>query len=237
MKLSKKILKNKIVQILICWLAQIYIRIVDITGAWEVRGQQNMDMLAKSGKPFIIALWHGRLLMVPPFAPSNVKINVLVSNHNDGELIAKVIGYFNYGLIRGSSKKEGVSALRGALRAINKNEVVAITPDGPRGPRMRVGGTISNIAHMAGVPILPITYSSATAKILRSWDRFMLARPFAKNIFIFGEPILVEKSSDQQVIKNTGVKLEIALNNITRQADEFVGIVPVEPDNYEIKTI
>jgi lysophospholipid acyltransferase (LPLAT)-like uncharacterized protein len=230
MKLSKRILKNKLVQGLICWVAQIYIRIVYITGAWEIRGQQYSDALIKSKQPFIVAFWHGRLLMVPPFSPKGLKVNVVISNHNDGELIAKVIKHFGYGLIRGSSRKEGASALRGALRAINENEVVVITPDGPRGPRMRVGGTVSNIAHMSGVPILPITYSTSSAKIFRSWDRFMLAKPFAKNIFICGEPIYVSKSSDENVIKNTSIALEIALNNITRQADEFVGITPVEPE-------
>ncbi|MCE3231935.1 MAG: uncharacterized protein K0R98_192 [Rickettsiaceae bacterium] len=191
-----------------------------------------MNSLIKAGKPFIIAFWHGRLLMMPPFAASHrAPIHVLISTHNDGELIAKVTQHFKVGVIRGSSKKEGLSAIRSVFRILKKNEIASITPDGPRGPRMRVSGTVIDLAKMAQVPIIPMTYSVSKCKIANSWDRFMIAKPFSKGIVIYSEPIFVDKDLTTEAMANIGLKLEKVLNDITIEADTAVGIVPVKPEN------
>jgi lysophospholipid acyltransferase (LPLAT)-like uncharacterized protein len=233
LKLTKRIIKNKSFQSFLCWLVSVYIRFVYYTSRWETKGFENVEALMHSGKPFIFAFWHGRLLMIPPFAPKSLKISVLISNHNDGELIAKVMRYFKFGLVRGSSKKEGLSALRNIMKILKNNEIVVITPDGPRGPRMRVSGEIITIAQMMSVPIIPVTYSISKCRVLRSWDRFLVAKPFSRGAFFYGDPIMIDKKSGEEEIKKAGVVLENALNEITRQADEFVGIQPVEPDYAE----
>jgi lysophospholipid acyltransferase (LPLAT)-like uncharacterized protein len=229
-KLTKKIAKNKSLQSFLCWLVHVYIRFVHLTGRWDVNGTEHMDNLTKIGQPFIIAFWHGRLLMTPPFSPKKVKVNALISKHNDGELIAKVLAHFNMGLIRGSSKKEGLTAFRNIIKALRNKEVVAITPDGPRGPRMRVSGTIITIAQMMSVPIIPMTYSISSCRVLNSWDRFLVAKPFARGTVIYGEPIWIEKKSTEEEIKKAGLELEEVLNKITMHADKSVGIAAIEPD-------
>ena len=230
MKITKKILKSNAFQNIVCKIAHIYIRFVFLTSRWEVEGQEHMDKLEKSGKPFIIAFWHGRLLMIPPFAPHKRNIHVLISKHNDGELIARVMQHFKFSLIRGSTKKDAVTAFKNILRALKKGDVVAITPDGPKGPRMRIGGNIIKIAQMTNVPIIATSFSISNAKSLRSWDRFLVAKPFGKGVFIFDEPFTVAKGLKGEDLKKAGIDLEKRLNNITHKADKLAGVSPVEPD-------
>jgi lysophospholipid acyltransferase (LPLAT)-like uncharacterized protein len=230
MRLSKRILKSSFIQTIICRLAWAAIWFIYITSRWEVKGFDNTKKLLDSGKPLIFVFWHGRLLMISPFRPKNHKVNVVISTHNDGQLITRVMEIFGFSMIRGSSrKKDGMSAFKEVTRALENNELVAITPDGPRGPRMRIGGNVIKIAQMHNCPIIPVTYSISKCKILRSWDRFMLAKPFARGAFIYGEPLYV-KGDDDAALKEAGFELENRLNNITRQADEMMGLVPVEPE-------
>lgn len=230
MSLKKKILTSRLLQTFICRLAWILIWFIYFTSRWEVKGFEPIKKLLDSRKPLIFVFWHGRLLMVAPFCPKNRKANVVISTHNDGQLITRVMENFGFNMIRGSSrKKEGISALKEVIHSLENNEIIAITPDGPRGPRMRIGGNVIKIAQMQNVPIIPVTYSISKCKILRSWDRFMLAKPFSRGIFIYGKPLYV-KDADEESLKEAGTLLENRLNNITRQADKLVGITPVEPE-------
>jgi len=229
MKPGKKILKSKAFHVFICWLAHKYIWFVYLTGRWEVRGLENRTKLEEQQQQCIFAFWHGRLLMVAPFAPKVAKIHVLISNHNDGELIARTITHFGFSTVRGSTGKEGLTALRNILKIFKKGENLAITPDGPKGPRIRVSGTIIDIAKMSGLPVIPLTCSISKCKVLRSWDRFIAAKPFARGCFIYGEPLYVEKDANEEELKKAGIELENRLNKITEEADMAVGIEPVLP--------
>ena len=231
MSLTKKILKSKPVQTLICRIAWLYIWFVYFTTSWQRIGFEHTKALSESGKPFIFVFWHGRLLMIAPFRPAKRKLHVVISTHNDGQLITRVMEYFGFSMIRGSSnKKDGLAAFKEVIRALKNSEIVTITPDGPRGPRMRIGGNVVKIAQIQGVPIIPVTYSISRNKILRSWDRFMLAKPFSRGVFIYGEPIPAPTSNDAEVLNNASIMLENRLNQLTKQADEMMGIMPVEPE-------
>jgi hypothetical protein len=231
MSLTKKILKSKPVQEIICRIAWLYIWFVYFTSSWQREGFEQAKELAGTGKPIIFVFWHGRLLMIPPFSIKDYKMNVVISNHNDGQLITRVMEHFGFSMIRGSSnKKDGLAAFKDVLRALKNNEMVSITPDGPRGPRMRLGGNVVKISQMTGVAIVPVTYSISKSKILRSWDRFMLAKPFSRGIFIYGEPIMPAENNDEIILQKTSKLLENRLNQLTRRADEMMGIDPVEPE-------
>lgn len=230
MSLKKKILRSRPVQTVICRIAWVAIWFIYFTSRWEIKGHAPIKELIENGKPFIFAFWHGRLLMVSPFAPKKRKVNVVISTHNDGQLITRVMENFGFHMIRGSSRKrDGMGALKEVISALENNEIVVITPDGPRGPRMRIGGNIIKIAQMQNVAIVPVTYSISKCKILRSWDRFMLAKPFSRGTFIYGEPFYV-KGGSEEAIKEASNELENRLNYITRQADELMGLTPVEPE-------
>lgn len=163
-----------------------------------------------------MALWHGRLMMVPCFIPSNIHKNVVVSTHSDGEIIARVQKYLRVKTIRGSTNKGGIGAVREIMKKLHSGESVAITPDGPRGPARKVNGTLVDIAKKLDIPIIPATFSCGKHKKAKSWDSFMIAKPFGKGVFICGDPLL---PSDADF---GAEKLEKILNQITDEADVAV---------------
>jgi lysophospholipid acyltransferase (LPLAT)-like uncharacterized protein len=118
----------------------------------------------KKGDNFIFCFWHGRLLMMP-FANLRGKGKVLISRHRDGELIARVMKFFKLGSIRGSFRKGTVSSIREIMNDLRKGYDVAITPDGPKGPRYTVKDGIVELARLTDKSIVPITYSASKKKL------------------------------------------------------------------------
>ena len=206
-KIRKKILKSDFFISACACVIYLYINLVGLTARWKYINKQIADEY--KDKPCLMAFWHGRLLMIPYFKPSNAKVHVVISHHRDGELIAKTQKLFGLGTIRGSSSKGGLKALREIIRIRQEGGIVAITPDGPRGPAQKVGGRAVEIAKMLEVPIIPVTYSMKSAKIAKSWDSFMLPHPFGKGVFAIGHPIMPHEAD----------KLEDALNELTNEAD------------------
>ena len=119
-------------------------------------------------------------------------IAVMISEHFDGELIARTIAHFGFASIRGSSKKGGAKVLIQALRMMQQGYDIAITPDGPRGPRHSVAPGIVVLAQKYNAYIVPFTYSASRYWQLRSWDRFIVPKPFSTLTFTIGEPFSVD---------------------------------------------
>lgn len=220
-----------------CWLAAQYIRLVWATGRWEIRGGAIPAQYWSQGKPFIIAFWHGRMLILPCMWPTTSKMHMLISMHRDGEMIAKAIGYFGHGTVRGSAArpgsdkdKGGVAALRGMLKALKADEYVGITPDGPRGPRMRATEGIVTVARVSGVPIIPCSYSARWRSVLGTWDRFVIPLPFTRGVIVWGEPIHVARDANAVQLNSARLAVEAGLNAVTNVADSAMGVDPVEPE-------
>ena len=225
--LLKPILKSDTVQKVACCLGTQYIRLVHATGSWQVVGDETIRKLRREGQPFIVSIWHGRILMMPYTWIRGEQMHMLISQHQDGQLIAKVISYFGIDTVAGSTSKGGASALRGMLRTLRAGECVGITPDGPRGPRMRASEGIISLARIASVPIFPATYSVARGRVLGSWDRFLVAAPFSSGVFVWGEPLFVDRNASAKDLELARIQLEERMNTITRDADERVGRTPV----------
>jgi lysophospholipid acyltransferase (LPLAT)-like uncharacterized protein len=221
----RDLLRNAWVRRCACFLAAQYIRLVRATSSWRVVNGGTADAAWAAG-PFILAFWHGRLLMMPYAWRSGVAMNMLISTHRDGELIAETIRHFRLGSVRGSSRRDGAQALRAMLKALKAGECVGITPDGPRGPRMRASDGVVGIAKLAGVPILPAAFATSRRMLLGTWDRFALALPFSRGVFVWGEPIRVGR---HEATDGARQRIEAALNAVTAEADRLVGVPPVEP--------
>ncbi|WNK00007.1 lysophospholipid acyltransferase family protein [Thalassospiraceae bacterium LMO-JJ14] len=227
--LSKKIVKSTPVRMAVCWLTAQYIRIVWMTSRWERIGTEHFDALYDSGQPAILCFWHGRLLMAPYTWRKPHPFKMLISAHRDGELIANTVAHFGIDWVKGSSSKGGAGALRAMVKALRAGEWVGITPDGPRGPRMRVSDGIINLAKLSGVPILPVTYGIKRGINLGSWDRFLAALPFSSGVLIWGEALSVPRDADDAALAGLRRELEQRLNTITEQADRLTHRTPVEP--------
>ncbi len=229
MRLARSIARNEPARGLLCWAAAQYIRLVHATSRWELRGAEAPRRLWAERKPFILAFWHGRLLLMPYCWDRGTPINMLISRHADGQLIARTVGHFGIGTVAGSSSKGGGRAMRAMLKSLQTGECVGVTPDGPRGPRMRADPGVVNLARLAGAPILPCSYSIRRGRLLASWDRFLLAFPFGRGLFLWGEPIHVPREADEAALEAARRKLEDSLNDLTREADLLCGASPVEP--------
>ena len=141
---------------------------------------------------FIMACWHGELLMIP-YAylhyKKNPSVKLFISEHFDGELIAKTLNFFGFGTIRGSSTRGGVKALIGAIKEIKSGTDIGITPDGPQGPRHEVQDGIIAMAQKAKVKIVLVEIKPSKYWQLNSWDKFIIPKPFGEINYFISEPI------------------------------------------------
>jgi lysophospholipid acyltransferase (LPLAT)-like uncharacterized protein len=233
MGLAKRIGKSEGFRGLLCWLGSLYIRLVHATSRWQVIDGGPADGLWDAGKPFILAFWHGRILMMPKSWRASVPIHMLISQHRDGQLIARTVSHFGIHTVAGSTTRGGSAALRAMLKFLKSGECVGITPDGPKGPRMRASMGIVNVAKLAGVPILPATFSTSRRRLLGSWDRFAVALPFSRGVFIWGEPITVARDADEAALETARKAVEAGLNAITVEADRRLGLATPDPDAEE----
>lgn len=166
------------------------LRAIARTWRFEVRNAAALEALRDERRPFIFSLWHGQLLPLL-WHHRNQKIAVLISEHRDGELVARLARSLGYRLIRGSSTRGGERALLSLVRDLRDGREVAVTPDGPRGPAFKYAPGALVAAHRSGAAILPIAAHASRAWRLGSWDRFLIPKPFARVTVAYGNPVEV----------------------------------------------
>jgi len=188
------------------------------TARWEIRGVENF--IPAGGGTCVFVLWHGRLLPCS-FYHRNRGLATLISQHRDGDHIAGVVErWWGFSPIRGSSSRGGTSALREIVRTLRSGKSVAITPDGPRGPRQKIKPGPLIAAQLAGVPVVPVSAGTQSAWWITGWDRFLIPRPFSRIRLIYGEPVTIPREADEKEIERLAAHLEERLNFLTELADE-----------------
>ncbi len=160
------------------------------------RKKINTKILSKDlPSSVIVTFWHGELLALLKgyllYRNSN-KIDTLVSEHKDGEIIARVVTLYGGGSIRGSSTRGGIKALRQAFKSIELKRDIGITPDGPKGPRHSVADGIVLISQKKNVPIVTFNCKPSSFWQLNSWDKFVIPKPFCTLNFYIGEPFYLD---------------------------------------------
>lgn len=172
----------------------------------------------------MLAFWHGRLLMMPYcWSHSSQIINMLISLHRDGQFISRIVAHFGIRTVAGSSSQGGSTALRAMLRALKFGEAVGITPDGPRGPCSHASMGVVKIARLGRTAVVPVSFSASHSLALKSWDRFLIALPFSRGVFVWGQPILISRNADTSTLEACRQEIERALNIVTAEADRRVG--------------
>ncbi len=220
----KRLLRSETARRVLCWIIQLYIRLVFRTSRWTVEGAEIPVALRRAGRPFILAFWHGRLLMIPMAWQRLAPMHMLISGHRDGRIIAGAVRHFHVDSIAGSSNDgTGRAALRAMVRYLKAGDCVGITPDGPNGPAMRATSGIVATARLAQAPILPITYATSRRRILGTWDRFHLALPMSRGVFLWGEPIAVPADLDEAGLETWRRLVEERMIAQTAEADRRVG--------------
>ena len=145
-------------------------------------------------------------------------VTVLASAHRDGRIIARVLEGFGFFVVHGSTNKGGSNALRRLTKTL-KNGGIGITPDGPRGPRMRAAAGVIMLARLAKVPIIPMTFAISRRRVHTSWDRFVVPLPFARGVYMWGDPISAPTSADRTLMEDKRLELERAITDLTAKAD------------------
>ena len=223
---GRRVVRSRRLRGLLCWAIRVYIRFVHATNRWTVEGQEHPRRLREQGRSFILAFWHGRLMMIPMGWQRLAPMHMLISAHRDGRIIADAVRYFGVESIPGSTRHGGSAALRTMLKRLEAGDCVGITPDGPRGPATVASSGVVNVARLAGVPIVPVAFATSRRRTLRSWDGFHLALPFGRGVFLWGEPIEIAPDPDIAVLERARLLVETRLNELTAEADRRVGHEP-----------
>ncbi len=238
MRLDKRILKSEAVQGVLSRMAALYVRFVAATTRWTVEDAPLRRMIA-DGEVGIACFWHGRLMMMPygwkerrglGFKALPPVVHMMISHHRDGALISKTIRHLGVPTVAANNKKGGLAALREMKRKTDRGEWVAMTPDGPRGPRMRAKSGAIKLAQLSGKALLPASVGMSRGRILGSWDRFLLAWPFSRGYILVGEPVRVARNASEADLEVARKALEDSLNALTAEADRRCGRTPVQPE-------
>lgn len=157
-------------------LAARTIRLLGHTMRMSTVGGDTVDELYRQGKHIIIAFWHGRQLMMP-LAYRGQQASILISQHRDGEIIARIMRNFGFQSIRGSSTRGGLRATRQLLKAGRNGGDLVVTPDGPKGPACRVQSGVIYLAKATGLPIIPLTFACSKKKSFQAGIAFRFPIP------------------------------------------------------------
>ena len=171
----------------------------------------------------IFAIWHNRLALSLILYHRHVarcgrrrRLAALVSASRDGGLLARVLELFDVVGIRGSSSRRGAPAMRELVSAASEGCDLAVTPDGPRGPRYQPQPGVIALAQITQLPIVPVSFRLGWKWTLGSWDRFQIPIPFSRCDVVFGEPIWVPRSTDEAGREQGRILLRERLMALTR---------------------
>lgn len=219
------------------WIAW-YVLFARYSTRWEQLHRDRIEAIQASPAGAILCFWHNRMLGMPVGWPQAHRLRqqlaVLVSRSRDGDLSAAACLSVGYSVIRGSSAKAGkekgvMAAWREMLAHIGKGGVVAIAPDGPRGPRMRAQAGAIMLAKRTGAPIVCYAWSQRKRRTLdRSWDCQLLPKLFGRGVVLWSEPFYVARDADEAAIEAARQRLETTLTELADEADRRVGAAPIQ---------
>lgn len=198
-------------------LGSLLLRLLARTWRYQVREERFIQELRARRQPFLFACRHGQMLPLL-WRHRHEGIALLVSEHRDGELIARIAESLGFRSVRGSTSRGGGRALLAIIHDLERGGVVAITPDGPRGPPGSFAPGVVIAAQRSGVPILPIAAAARRAWRLRSWDAFLIPKPFARVVVAYGEPRRVRAPSARQAVEEAP-EFQALLDSVVARAD------------------
>ncbi len=187
------------------WIVRLGVPLVRLLAStWRIRevNRAPVQRLRDAGKPVIFVLWHGEMLALL-WHHRREGITVLISEHGDGEIIARVAETLGFRTVRGSTSRGAGRALLGMSRTVQAGGDAAFTPDGPRGPARKFAPGALIVAQRTGAPIITLAVSPSRAWRLRSWDRFVIPKPFARVRIGYGDPVYLNFPSPREAAEQT----------------------------------
>lgn len=188
------------------------------TCRFEITGAESYLRFWRSGQPVVFVLWHGRLL-AGAYAQRGNGLVALISQHRDGEYIARVVERWGYGTVRGSSTRGGTAALRQLVRCVREGRSVVLTPDGPQGPRERMKPGALRVAQLSGAPVIPVATGASRSWWVEGWDRFQIPKPFSRIRMVYGEPLHIARTAGDAELEKRGLEVERRLRALMHRVD------------------
>ena len=207
-------------------VAATLVRLLGATLRLRVEGVDALVPHWTAARPLIYCVWHGRILMVP-WLNARLRrthgaraVSVMTSRSRDGGLVGGYVRRFGLDVVRGSSSRGGVTALRALVTAVRAGRDVALVPDGPRGPRGQLGPGVVAPAGLTGAPVVPVGFAARPANRLATWDAFLVPAPFARAAVVFGAATTIARDADRERARK---EVERGLDEVTAAADRLVG--------------
>lgn len=222
MALAQYVLRYRLVP-LCYYLLRLYLSFLRIRVVGEEAAHKHFLQYGR----VIAAVWHQRFLPALGYVSKfrSFKPLVMISRSSDGELIASLVSRLGLVPVRGSSTRGGREALMDILRAIKKNPGVIHIVDGPTGPKGVVKPGLMAMAQVTGAAILPVIVSAEKAWIMKSWDRFLVPKPFSTVIIRWGDPFLVPRGTRPERLEDLRRQVESVMREAHAQADRASGWV------------
>ncbi|MEO8379433.1 MAG: lysophospholipid acyltransferase family protein [Acidobacteriota bacterium] len=196
---------------MIAFLGYLFMRTLNLT----LRVRQVRARNIEESPRYILAFWHECILQ-SLHSLWRRPTTAIISRSKDGEIVARVLQLYGAETARGSSTRGGEVALREVLRDVRKGKNIALTPDGPKGPRRVVKDGVVYIAQVTGLPIVPFYFTARRKKRLRSWDQQIFPIPFSKAIFLYGEPLFVPRDGE---VEEWRLTIETSMNDLADEAE------------------
>lgn len=211
-------LRNRI----LCGGTSLAVRMLLATNRYRVCGWEPVRSWRERGEGAIFILWHN-VLMLPLGHECRLGSLALISSGRDGDFAERVVARFGIGTVRGSSSRGAIRALREFGRGGGAASI-AITPDGPRGPRYSFKGGAAWLASRLGLPIVPVGIAVTRCWHLKSWDRFRIPKPFARVELVFGPVIDAPRGPDRKAVEDCASQAERSLREASAEAARRAGV-------------
>ncbi len=221
MNIIKKFSKNSFGQKIIGIIVFLISKFIFHSIRWDCLSKKEKKIIFKKKQSYIFCCWHNRLFLGPYFLPKHVKINALQSSHSDGMMTAIIFKLININIIFSSSKRGGTKAFINMVKAIKNGESVALTPDGPKGPKQKIKDGLIKLSQFTGAPIIPLVWYTKKNKVINSWDKFIIPYPFSKGVYMFGKPIYIKRKLNQVEFKRVKLDIEKEMNNLCIFAEKY----------------
>ncbi len=210
------------------------VRAVGVSGAWLVRRLVGTNRFhfryadpstdpaqaRLTGQRYIYAFFH-EVMLFPAYYWAWPEMQILISDHRDGELITQVVRRLGFGVVRGSTTRGGTRALREMTHRVDRGHL-CVTPDGPRGPRRHVHQGLAYLSSRTALPVVGAGMAFQRPWRARSWDRFAVPRPFGAACCVVPEPLLVPPDADRQTLEACRAEIERRMRDATLEAEAWV---------------
>lgn len=210
------------------------VKAVGVTGAWLVRRfagscryhfryadpTTNPEVARRLGHRYIYAFFH-EVMLFPAYYWAWPEMQILISDHRDGELITQVVKRLGFSVVRGSTSRGGARALREMSLRIDQGHL-CVTPDGPRGPRRSVHQGVAYLGSRTGLPIVGAGMAFKRPWRAKSWDRFCVPRPFSQAACVVPEAVVVPQDAGRDTIEACRQEVERRMQAATLEAEAWV---------------